>query len=178
MTLPDLALLQALFTYEPSTGVFTWASLPHVRTNVGLIGREAGALNSRGYRVICVAKRKYFAHRLAWKLVHGSDPQGEIDHINGDRSDNRICNLRVVSRVENGRNLALPTHNRSGSIGVAFRADRRKWMAYIRVNKRNRFLGNFAKKQDAIAARKRAEREFSFHENHGRLSISALEPRA
>lgn len=166
--LPSHVELRERLKYDPDTGVFLWTGRGCKRLNHCLIGRPAGSLTPNGYIGIELGHGRFAAHRLAWKYVHGADPTGEIDHINGDRTDNRIANLRDTSRAENARNMCLPSHNKSGVIGVCFKQDRGKWMASIKINRRIHYLGNFHDKADAIAARKAAEARFRFHPNHGR----------
>jgi len=119
---------------------------------------------NRGYRQITLGSReKYYEHRVIWIYHNGEIPEGlEIDHINGKRNDNRIENLRLVTRAENNKN----TGTKRGDIGVYFEA--RKWRAKITVDYEQKDLGRFDKKSDAISARKRAEKQYNFHSNHGR----------
>jgi hypothetical protein len=132
--------------------------------------RAFGTRCKIGYRRGCFQGREYYAHRVAWALHTGAWPKGEIDHINGDKADNRIANLREVTKVENSRNMPLPANNTSGHIGVAWSKSDKRWTAYIKVGGRRRYLGNFLEKDDAIAARKAAEVRFGFHPNHGRAA--------
>jgi len=97
-------------------------------------------------------------------------PENNIDHVDGDEGNNRIVNLRDVTQGQNLRNTARPSDNQSGCTGVSWIADERRWRAYIRENKRQRFLGQFANIADAIAARKAAEAELGYHPNHGRAA--------
>jgi hypothetical protein len=173
----EIELLKLLVRYEPDTGRLFW--LP--RTS-GLFKRsqDCALWNKRnagtecflqsdglGYRRGAIFKQKYRAHQIAWALTFGQWPK-EIDHIDGDRSNNRIDNLRNVGRRENCRNLRRPRHNRSGVVGVSWDQDRSKWQAGIHVDGRAIALGRFVAKADAIAARRAAEREHDFHPNHGR----------
>jgi HNH endonuclease/AP2 domain len=100
----------------------------------------------------------------------GHLPTLEIDHINGDRDDNRWINLRQVTASVNMKNLPLPRTNKSGTPGVIWHKRDEKWQASIKVDRRTVHLGYFESKQDAIAARKVAERQYGFHPNHGRLA--------
>lgn len=132
-------------------------------------GEVAGCVFPNGYRKICVNGRSYQAHRLAFAYHYGRWPIYQIDHINGVRDDNRIENLREVTHAENHKNKKLPNTNKSGVPGV--RLDRGKWVSAIYVGKRQQtYLGRYSCFLDAVAARYRAEREYGFHQNHGRLS--------
>lgn len=138
-------------------------------------GKEAGTYANGGYRVVKTKEFRVRVHRLIWIYFYGEPASGEVDHINGDPSDNRISNLRVVTSIENRRNMARPKNNTSGAIGVSYRANRKKWRAYIMIDNRQITLGHYKTKEEAILARKRAEEEIGFHPNHGRdpLALSA-----
>jgi len=123
-------------------------------------------MHTQGYRNGCIDGISLYAHRVAWALYFGEWPDGEIDHINHDHADNRICNLRSVTRAENLRNLPKMRHNTSGVTGVYRRKD--KWLAAIRVDRKLIRLGYFHSFNDAVAARELAERQYRFHPNHGR----------
>ena len=167
-----------LLRYEPRTGNLVWlhrAPSTFSTERAAKIwsaqypGKVAGcAHKSSGYWHIKIKKTQYQAHRLVWLIVHGRWPVGEIDHINGNKTDNRIANLRDVSHAENGKNLMLSKRNNSGAVGVSFYSPRNKWVAKITVDSREIHLGYFEKKSDAIAARSSACRDYGFHENHGR----------
>lgn len=131
-------------------------------------GKEAGTYANGGYRVVKTKEFRVRVHRLVWIYFYGEPPNREIDHINGNPEDNRISNLRIVTATENRRNMARPKNNTSGVIGVSYRANRKKWRAYIMIDNRQITLGHYKKKEEAILARKRAEEEIGFHPNHGR----------
>lgn len=133
--------LKRLLDYNPETGVFT--RLVGITYNSPL-GSEAGSIAIIGYRYICLLGSKYLAHRLAWFYVHGVWPNGEIDHINGDRADNRIGNLRVVTHAEN-------QHNTPKAKGY-YRREYGRWSADIKVNNVKIRLGTFPTEADARAA--------------------------
>lgn len=152
--------------YDPATGVFTWRFLPPRSGRA--IGSPAGCKRSDGYIGIVVQQRRYYAHRLAWEFVHGPIPPGfEIDHIDHDPSNNRISNLRLVTKAENRRNRSADTRNKSGVNGIHWSKGAGAWSAQIRFNRRTRHLGYFKSLDEATAARKEAERALSFHLNHG-----------
>ena len=184
--LPTPALIRQLMEYSPETGELRWcarteadfapdrAQSPAERA-VGWNKRFAGkpALSYldpvTGYRRGTYKGMGLIAHRVAWAIYHGEWPCGEIDHINGQRADNRIENLRVVNSLENRRNMKRPADNTSGFIGVSFDKRAKKWEAHIGYGgSRKRFLGYFNDKEAAHAARRSAEMEMGFHPNHGR----------
>jgi hypothetical protein len=105
------------------------------------------------------------AHRVIWSIVHDDPGPMVVDHINGDRSDNRIANLRLVSQQENTKNCGLKSNSRYGNFGV--RKNRHKWNARISVGGRDVFLGSFSTLDDALKARREAEAKYGYHENHG-----------
>lgn len=137
--------------------------------NSRFAGKEAfTGFDSYGYRAGRIYDREYKAHRLLWLLYSGRWPDDQIDHINGDKADNRIANLRAVPQSENNKNKPVPTNNTSGVIGVHRYRKNGYWQAEITVNGKARYLGRFRSIEEAAAARKAAEIEFGFHENHGR----------
>jgi hypothetical protein len=174
----DATYLNEAIDYDPVTGEMTWALRPrhHFRTDKGFrlwkarfAGTKPGSLDAKGYTRIPINGVTFRAHRLAWLLVYGEDAVGEIDHINGDRSDNRIANLRTVKAGHNARNMKLYTTNTSGHSGVAWRADLGRWAASIGVGaQKKQALGFFDTKEEAVAARRGAEVVLEYHENHGR----------
>lgn len=155
--------LKPLIDYNLDTGVFTWKKKVAIRVSIGDV---AGCINTRGYRQIYIKNKSYQAHWLAWFYVYGVWPEEEIDHINHDRGDNRISNLREVNRQENMKNKSAYKSNTSGVTGVYWHKIAKKWFAIIRVKKKSINLGCFCNKDDAIAKRKTAEILHNFHPNH------------
>jgi hypothetical protein len=132
--------LREVVTYDPDTGVFRWA----MRRKKASIGAVAGSQRQDGYSLIRIDYQRYYAHRLAWLYMTGEWPSVEIDHKNGDPSDNRFSNLRAATRSQNAANVKRQRNNTSGVKGVFFCAAVRKWQAKICHGKRHIFLGNFA----------------------------------
>ncbi len=161
--------LKRLLTYNHDTGAFNWKSRSDVSKswNSRYAGKEAGTL-SNGYVKITINKKQHFAHRLAYLFMEGIAPNGEIDHIDGDKKNNRYVNLRVVTSTQNKRNMSIPRTNSSGLMGVRYREDKKKWVAYISIKNRFVHLGYYASRELAHSARLEAEREHGFHCNHGR----------
>lgn len=136
--------------------------------NSKFAGKEAFTMDRRdGYRCGYVLDQAYLAHRIVWLLHTGSWPTKGIDHINGNKIDNRPDNLRDVSQAVNGRNQRMKVNNTSGVTGVSWRKDMRKWAAHINVSGKRTHLGYFASLDKATVARKAAEKHYGFHENHG-----------
>lgn len=143
--------LRVLFSYDPETGKF-------VRNHKGKTGSPVSDLpNKGGYLRVRVDGPHYYAHRLAWLYVNGAWPKRHIDHINGDRSDNRIANLREATPAENHQNRALSRKNSSGFTGVFFDKRRKKWIASIGVNRRSKFLGSYSSPEEAAEAYAKAK---------------------
>lgn len=138
--------------YDPETGVFTRL----ISKARGKAGRVAGSL-SNGYVRVPLDRKVYKAHRLAWLYMTGEWPAGIIDHVDRNRSNNRWSNLREVTAAGNAQNASLRKDNKSGVKGVSWCNTNKKWMAQLKVNNRNKFLGHFHTVQEAAEARRRAE---------------------
>lgn len=128
---------------------------------------ETGKLNVHvysakgGYLFFTHKGKKYAAHRVAWFLHYGSWPKNQIDHINGNPSDNRICNLRDVTGSVNMQNLRVPRRDgTSGYLGVTWNKQAKKWKAQIRVNGEKKFLGYFLDAKEAFEAYLNAKRKW------------------
>lgn len=157
-------LLQTLY-YEPDTGHFTWLIKPSKNIHRGV---RAGRVDkSTGYRYITINGKRYAEHRLAWFYVHGEMPKHLIDHINHDRADNRLANLRQVTVSENARNRAKNTNSRTQEVGIWYNKRTHKYIAQIRLHGKKVFQRAFDNVEDAITARKLRAKELGFHDNHG-----------
>lgn len=154
-----------LLSYNPDTGTFVWIKPTARRVRVGDL---AGYNDGGGYLRVSIDGKKIKNHRLVWLYVYGYLPDGDIDHINGIKDDNRISNLRFVSHKDNSRNRAMNVNNRSGVTGVRLDKKINKWVAYIRIDGIQNYLGSHDDKFNAICARKSAENRYGFHQNHGK----------
>jgi len=148
--------------YNAETGVLTWKKKGHGVS----VGNQAGGVRSDGYVCIKLDYRGYLAHRIIWLWVYGEFPDGEIDHINHNREDNRLENLRVVSTQGNAKNRSRAAINTSGVTGVSWNKKEKKWMSYIQ----RRRLGSYVDFFEAVCIRKSAEKKYNFHENHGKVA--------
>lgn len=139
--------LQNLLDYNSKTGVFLWKKKRRgIKTGVAL-----GSNNGFGYLRITVLGKSYYAHRLAWFYIHGDFPE-EIDHINGNKSDNRIENLRASTRKANAQNKTThQKNNENQMLGVSWHKKAKKWQAHICIYKQRKYLGLFS---DATEAHK------------------------
>ena len=149
-SIPSLNRIREAFDYDPDTGVLTWK----IRTsNRSAIGQEAGCPDGQGYRILMLDKCLLRTHRVAFAHYHGRWPIGVIDHINGDRSDNRIVNLRDVSNAVNLQNNWRPQKNSStGLRGASLTKYPGVFCAEISVNKIKHRLGMFRSPEAAHAA--------------------------
>jgi hypothetical protein len=150
MTTPTLKheRLLSLVHYDPETGVFRWL--------VGRGGTKPGDVmaskHNAGYLVGRIDRQPYLLHRLAWFYVHGVWPTDQIDHVNRNRSDNRLSNLRECDGAGNCQNVKPHADGSSGVLGVSFHRGARKWLAQITVKGRHVHLGLFEDKHEAGAA--------------------------
>lgn len=148
-----LARLRRVLRYSSDTGAFFWTAHRGRVTP----GQRAGRINSFGYVQIGFEDRLHLAHRLAWGMTYGEMPRMQIDHINGIRADNRICNLRLVTPQENSFNMHGLAKPASGYIGVY--QDKNRWRARIQFKGKSIGLGTFDLAEDAAAAYAKAKRE-------------------
>lgn len=139
--------LHELLKYNAETGLFTW-----VKVRRGCrIGGVAGCRMKSGYIIIRLDDELFYAHRLVWLYVHGKWPIDQLDHIDGNRANNKLSNLREVSNLENAQNIRGPkSKNRSGFLGV--RKENSKWLAEIKVNYKPIRIGLFATPEEAHEA--------------------------
>lgn len=149
----NINALNELFTYNPKTGLIYWKAKGKGRIKK----KEAGTLLHSGYIGICIGSRRIQAHRIAWALFHGQNPKDQIDHINGIKTDNRICNLREATNAQNGKNLKLSKASTTGIKGVCYEKYTNKYKAYIRIDGKMLSLGRYNTLQEAAVIRKQAE---------------------
>lgn len=155
-----------LFRCDYETGVLYWRWRNSNRVPKTL---EAGMQRkSSGYLYVQVHGRLYPVHRVVMLMCYGFYGEGlEVDHINHVRNDNRLVNLRFVTRSENMRNRSVSSNSTSGITGVYFSKARKKYIALIGVNRKLIYLGYFDTLEEAAAARAEANLKFKFNNNHG-----------
>lgn len=148
--------LRRLLHYDPGTGVFRWKIWGGERAPAGT---TAGSMMALGYSTICIDSRHYLAHRLAWLYMTGDWPVVDIDHANLDKADNRWSHLREATRAQNKGNESRRSSNTTGAKGVYWHRQNRKWIANIRRNGKQTYLGSFATRDEAAAAYAAAAKE-------------------
>lgn len=161
--------LKKLLHYHPETGVFTWKIK---RSNKIKIGQVAGNLwinthNNKKYRRLYIDGKLYYSHRIAWLYMTGFLPIDQIDHIDGDGTNNRYLNLREVSDADNHKNQKKYISNSSGITGISWNSNAGKWQCSIQSSNKSIYLGLYGHIFDAVCARKNAEIKYEFHRNHG-----------
>lgn len=146
--------VRELFHYDPETGVFTRRVTRQGMR--GKAGNVAGTRKPNGYLSISICGANFMAHRLAWLYAHGDWPKGHIDHINQDKADNRIANLREASHTLNMHNRSVNRNNKTGLRGVGVYKDsgrnRKRFRAYIGKEGKTLHLGSYATAEEAHAA--------------------------
>ena len=180
--LPTPEMLRKLLRYEHETGRLFWRErTPDMFSDGGHTAEhncaawnsknansEAFATDCDGYRTGKISGANYKSHRVIWAMEASKWPDGDIDHINHNRADNRWKNLRESTRLENLRNQSLRSDNTSGHLGVCWSAANGKWMAQIKADGKQQYLGLFTDITEAILARAAADIKYGFHANHGR----------
>lgn len=160
--------LREVVSYNPETGHFT-------RKN----GEPSGSISDQGYIRIKIQDRSYQAHRLAWLYMTGKNPVEQIDHINGDRLNNKFSNLREASRLQNNRNSVSKSYVNDLPRGVAIAQPSGRFKAYIRTSGKQRHLGTFDTPEEASEFYQLAadllHGEFAYHRGQGAANQRSTE---
>ena len=151
---PTAEYVRGALSYDPLTGDFTWKRRDdRSKTwNTRYAGKTAGTRHSEGYNQIILRNICCFGHRIAWAYMTGAWPDKSIDHIDGNRSNNRWANLRLCDQSQNNANSRIPKTNTSGYKGVTWDKKRRLWRAGAKHKQKFIFIGHYANKEDAHAA--------------------------
>ena len=173
---PDF--LKSVLTYDPFSGFLTWKPRPREMFPSDGAFKTWNSRFSGANALSCVAETGYLhgrilgigflAHRVAWAIHSGRWPDHEIDHLNGNRKDNSILNLREVCPAENRKNTRLRSDNTSGACGVYWDKDLRKWRAAIGLSGKTIYIGVYQSKDEAISARLNFQTNAGFSERHGK----------
>lgn len=155
--------LKEMLHYDPVSGVFTW-KVDRSRTKAGCI---AASKTGKGYLTVMIDGKRHSLHRLAFIFMGEPEPPEFVDHINGDRADNRWANLRTATMTQNARNQRRHSTNTTGLPGVIW-DQRTRWRAYAYLDGRYLALGRYHTLLDAAAARKSFESRHDYHANHGK----------
>lgn len=178
---PTQKLVRILFDYDESSGFLYWKPRSEVWADLGLInlhdiktfngsyiGKRVGTPTHRGYRTVTVLNKRQLEHRIIWLWMTGEFPE-QVDHINGITDDNRWENLRNVSHFENMKNKSISKKNTSGYSGINKREGYERWRVRINVSKgKRKHIGDYPSFEEAFIARKKAEKDYDYHDNHGR----------
>lgn len=148
--------VKQLLVYDPNTGVFKWRVY---RAGNAIPGQTTGSVNTTGYTQIKLDAVKYSAHRLAWLYVTGGWPNFDLDHINRNRQDNRIANLRPATRSQNCQNQKPRSDNVSGVKGVHWCKRKERWIVQMNIGGKRKQLGAFTQLNDAQIVRAAAEKQ-------------------
>lgn len=184
--LPSPDYLRQLFRYEPETGKLYWRergpesfspgrrwSVRHKvdNWNVRHAGKEAGAVHPDGYLRVSIDNRLYSGHRLAWAVHYGEEPAKNIDHIDGDKLNNRIANLRLADHAENMRNVRGKPRNTSGVTGVFWCKRSKRWLARVSLGNRKVWTRSFREIDDAAKAVATKRAELGYSARHGSIGV-------
>jgi len=148
--------LWAELSYNPVTGIFIWTKGKQGRS---VAGSRAGGVSGMGYRMICFLGDKYLEHRLAWLNFYGEWPDETIDHINRNRVDNRIVNLRQATQQQQCWNQSLSKANKSGYRGVSWNVPTNNWQVSIAINGKSKQVGRYINLELAALAYDAAARD-------------------
>lgn len=167
------ALVQSTFYLECSTGIVRRiADLPNKTKKSGDEAGSIALMMGKPYRIISIKRKTYMSHRIVWLLAYGEWPLSDIDHIDGNGLNNKIDNLRAVSKTENQRNRKLGKNNTSGHAGVSYNKKIGRWLAFIGLSGRTKNLGHYEDFESACKSRKDAEIKYGFHKNNGTVRPS------
>lgn len=154
--------LKEMFLYEPETGFLRWKD---ARSNM-IKNSKAGCKNASGYLIVSINSKSHRVQRVIWMYIFGHIPDGfYIDHINGNKTDNRLCNLRLATNSQNQQNRPAPQNNSSGYRGVTWHKQANKWMARICHHGKREMLGLFETAEEAYEAYKSKASEIYTHVN-------------
>lgn len=160
--------IAAAFEYDPETGIVLRKKWIKKGRPISETGRKPQKFGRTSYFLLGFNGTCLRAHRIAWMLTYKEWPPEQIDHIDGDGLNNKLSNLRCVSNTQNQRNASRKRTSKSGVNGVYWCKLREKWVSQICIDGKQCYLGAFTRLKHAAAARKEAEKNHGYHQNHGR----------
>ena len=156
--MPSIERLRETLICDPVEGKLYWKARGSPSWDPRFAGKEAGSLRTDGYTYVKVDEFRMLRHRIIWAMYHGTiKVPTTIDHIDRDRGNDTIMNLRAATETLNARNRGLPANNTSGVKGVNWYPKYGKWIARVGTGKGRSFLGYFDTLEEAVAARKQGE---------------------
>lgn len=165
----EIEYIRECIAYDKDTGDLTWKKKVSTKVKVG---SKVGCVHKDGYLRVKLNGKYYLGHRLIWALVYGKLPEKFIDHINGIKNDNRLCNLRELSHSENMQNrFKASSHSASGFIGSS--KNGRRYQAQIVIDKKKHYIGCFDTAEEAHAAYMEAKRKLHAAANFDRVTEAA-----
>lgn len=176
-SLPEISLLHEFLECDSNLGILRWkqrcrkwfvSDIAQKQWNTKHLNKLAfTAVAANGYLCGNIFGKQFKAHRIIWSMHNNEWPDGYIDHIDHDRSNNSISNLRVVDKIEQNKNLSLRSNNTSGEIGVSYSEKRDRWIAQLTIDGKMTALGSFELFEDAVRCRKLSATKHGYHQNHG-----------
>jgi hypothetical protein len=161
------AYLKTILHYDPETGIFTRLSSNSNNKN-NLIGKKVGGLTTSGYVVINIGYFQHRAHRLAFLYQTGAMPSSNLDHLNGEKDDNRWCNLREASNHQNMCNKKRYRGKKTGLCGAQWAEKAQVWRVFFSIDKKNTYLGAYDTIFEAAAVRISMQNNNGYTSRHGR----------
>jgi|SRR5450631_139685 len=163
--------LKECVDYNRDTGIFIWLHRPEChfknkrsfkQRNAARTGKQTGSFDGKGYYTISIDNKSYLSHRLAWLYEYGKFPENDIDHVDGNRLNNRISNLREATRLQNMQNQRAPRGNNKTTnlLGVSLIPSSGKFRARVTVAGKTLFSGCYKTKEEAAIAYTDAKRRF------------------
>ena len=174
--LPPPSFIKEIVSYDSKSGCLYWKYRKDMPKNWNnRFANKKVKTNSANCVGILYNGQRFFVscHRVIWCYYYGKWPESNlvIDHKDGNHYNNTIENLRLVTTAENNKNRSTPKNNTSGHVGIYWSNKTRKWQVQIGTNGKNKYIGYFENKEDAIKARKEAMKKHGFHKNHGRNGV-------
>mgnify|MGYP003680297446 CR=1 FL=1 len=138
------------------------------RASRAIVGMESGCVGVQGYRRVVVDSMQFLTHRVVWEMFNGAIAKDlQVDHINHNKTDNRVENLRLVTVQGNAKNQTISSRNKSGIQGVCWDKSNKNWRVQIYAEGKNKFLGRFDNLELAGLVIEEAREKYGFHKNHG-----------